>query len=730
VTSAGDEQRGFSLDPFQVEAIAALDAGRSVLVCAPTGSGKTVVAEHAVAQALRDGTRAFYTTPIKALSNQKHRDLAALHGADRVGLVTGDLSIAPEAPIVVMTTEVLRNMLYADSAALTGLGVVVLDEVHYLEDRERGAVWEEVLIHTPRDVRFVCLSATVSNAEELAAWLTTVRGPTEVVVEHRRPVTLRNRYLAARRSGGLEEIPVLTRGRPNPRGEEFDAAPRGGPRQARPPRGRWAVPRRAEVVSLLADTERLPAIVFVFSRAGCDEAARALAGSGLRLTDASEAAAIRDVVERSCTGISAADRVVLEHARFVEGLTAGIAAHHAGMVPAHKVAVEECFARGLVKVVFATETLALGINMPARSVVIEQLSRYRGSGHEMLTPGEYTQLTGRAGRRGLDPVGDAIVLWSPYVPFAEIAELVASREYHLRSAFCPTYNMVVNLVAGHSPDAARELLGRSFAQFQRATRLAELRRRVRSIEGELKRLRGARPSRRDPTRIAAVRSRLAAANADLEAGQDSLAERFGRMLTVLERWEALDGWALTDRGRQLARVTHECDLLLVTALGDGLFDGLTPPELAGVLSMLTYEHRSRNPAPEPWFATEAMAAAAAGLERRGAALEADERRHGLPTSRLPDATLVAVVHGWASGHDLAEVLDDELGSPGDFVRNVRRLVDVCGQVAVASNVPATARVARQAADLLSRGIVAAGQVETGALPSDAAAVADVTGPAT
>ena len=728
MTSKSSRTGGFTLDPFQIEAIAALDAGRSVLVCAPTGSGKTVVAEHAVAQALQEGTRAFYTTPIKALSNQKHRDLAAIHGADRVGLVTGDLSIAPGAPIVVMTTEVLRNMLYADSAALSGLGVVILDEVHYLEDRERGAVWEEVLIHTPRNVRFVCLSATVSNAEELAAWLTTVRGPTEVVVEHTRPVTLRNRFLAARRSGGLEEIPVLTRGRPNPRGEEFDAPLRGGPRTARPPRSRWAVPRRAEVIALLAATERLPVINFVFSRAGCDEEARSLAESGLRLTDGAESAAIRAVVERTCAGISATDRSVLQHDRFVEGLAAGIAAHHAGMVPAHKVAVEECFAQGLVKVVFATETLALGINMPARSVVIEQLSRFRGNGHEMLTPGEYTQLTGRAGRRGLDPVGDAFVLWSPYVPFAEIAELVGSREYHLRSAFRPTYNMVVNLVAGHAPDEARELLGRSFAQFQRAGRITELRRRVRGLEGELKRLRSARPSRRDPTRIEAVRARLADANDDLEEGQDTLADRFGRMLTILERWEVLDGWALTERGLQLARITHECDLLLVTAMGDGLFDGLTPPELAGVLSMLTYEHRSRNLAPDPWFATEAMADVAAGIERRGRALEADERRHGLPASRLPDATLVAVVHGWASGHDLAEVLDEDLGSPGDFVRNVRRLIDVCGQVANASSVPATSRAARQAADLLGRGIVAAGQVETGPIPTGEAPLHDSSEP--
>ncbi len=485
----------FDLDGFQVTAADAVAEGRNVLVSAPTGSGKTVVAEMAVAAALAGGTRAFYTTPIKALSNQKHADLAAALGEESVGLLTGDHMVNPDAPVVVMTTEVLRNMLYSHSDALEGLGWVVLDEVHFLQDAYRGPVWEEVLIHTPAAVRFACLSATVSNAAELGDWIEALRGSTVTVVEHRRPIELDLLYMVSDRQSPVDHlIPLLVDGQPNEVGAAFDRddATRGDQRGARRrgaqrgrPQRRYRTPRRVDVVERLDAESLLPAIYFVFSRKGCDEAARRCFADGVRLTTREEADEIRALVDDSTHSLSDVDLGVLGHDEFRECLARGIAPHHAGMVPAFREAVERCFARGLAKVVFATETLALGINMPARSVVVEQLSKYTGDGHAMLTPAQFTQLTGRAGRRGIDTHGAAVVLWSPYVDFATAATLAASRDFRLRSAFRPNYNMVVNLVANHARDQVRSVLGRSFAQFQADRTLVDRRAELERVESDM-----------------------------------------------------------------------------------------------------------------------------------------------------------------------------------------------------------------------------------------------------
>jgi ATP-dependent RNA helicase HelY len=464
----------FPLDHFQLEALDALDAGHHVVVAAPTGSGKTVVAEYGIEVTRQAGRRAFYTAPLKALSNQKFRDLRERYGAGKVGLLTGDNAIDGDAPVVVMTTEVLRNMIYAGSAHLDDLGLVVLDEVHFLQDAYRGPVWEEVIVHLPDHVRLVCLSATVSNTTELAAWIQTVRGPTTPVVELRRPVHLHDRYLVGDRTNDrLHFLETFEGGRPNPEAQRLDAsAVRGGRagRYERPPRGSGRrvlyTPGRVETVDLLDQRRLLPAIVFIFSRNQCDEAARSCLAAGLRLTDGAERGRIREIVAARLDGISEDDLEVLGYGQFAAQLDAGIAAHHAGMVPAFKEAVEACFVEGLIKVVFATETLAVGINMPARTVVIEKLSKFTGDHHEMLTAGEYTQLTGRAGRRGIDDEGHAVVLWSPFVSFDQVAALAASRTFHLRSAFRPTYNMAANLVGTYSDEQAHHLLNLSFAQYQ------------------------------------------------------------------------------------------------------------------------------------------------------------------------------------------------------------------------------------------------------------------------
>ncbi|HEU5474837.1 MAG TPA: DEAD/DEAH box helicase [Actinophytocola sp.] len=479
----------FELDPFQQEACAALEHGHGVLVCAPTGAGKTVVGEFAVHLALAEGRKCFYTTPIKALSNQKYADLVARYGPDTVGLLTGDTSINGNAPVVVMTTEVLRNMLYAGSSTLDGLGYVVMDEVHYLADRFRGAVWEEVILHLPEWVRLVSLSATVSNAEEFGEWLVEVRGDTTVVVDEHRPVPLWQHMLLGGRmldlfagedTDGLAKInPELLR-RADDVGRQQPAWP--GPRQRgrRPaPRGsRFRPPSRVDVVQRLDSAALLPAIVFVFSRAGCDAAVGQCARSGLRLNGETEVTEIRRIVDGRTRELPDADLGVLGYWEWREALERGFASHHAGLLPAFKETVEELFVRGLVKVVFATETLALGINMPARTVVLERLVKYNGEAHVELTPGEYTQLTGRAGRRGIDVEGHAVVVWQPGVDPRQVAGLASTRTYPLRSSFRPGYNMAVNLVERVGVEAARELLEQSFAQFQADRSVVGLARRI------------------------------------------------------------------------------------------------------------------------------------------------------------------------------------------------------------------------------------------------------------
>ncbi|MCT1907983.1 DEAD/DEAH box helicase [Brachybacterium paraconglomeratum] len=548
----------FALDDFQLAGGRALEDGRSVLVAAPTGAGKTVVGEFAVHLALAQGRKVFYTAPIKALSNQKFGELADWLGAERVGLLTGDTSIRPTAEVVVMTTEVLRNMLYADSDLLDALGFVVMDEVHYLADRLRGPVWEEVIIHLDRSVQLVALSATVSNAEEFGAWLQEVRGETSIIVSETRPVPLWQHVIVGEelldlfvdadgeavvshgpgarsdrqvnpeieritsfslpvdeRSGGQRGRGYRgrkgTRGRHRPRGAGRHGSPRGerggdprgeheGPRRHGPGSGhddsrhgggrhggsRGAAGgrpmRRPEVVELLDDAALLPAIMFIFSRAGCEGAVQQCARARLRLTDDHERGEIRAVLDERLAEIGVEDEEVLGLHAFRRAVLDGYAAHHAGMLPLLKTVVEELFARGLLKVVFATETLALGINMPARSVVLEKLVKFNGVEHADLTPGEYTQLTGRAGRRGIDTEGHAVIVGGPRFDAPAAASLASRRTYPLRSAFRPTPNMAVNLLDRFDLSRARETLETSFAQFQADRSVVGLARRARELE--------------------------------------------------------------------------------------------------------------------------------------------------------------------------------------------------------------------------------------------------------
>ena len=562
--------------------MAAVDAGRSVLVAAPTSSGKTVVAEHAVEQALAAGRRAFYTAPIKALSNQKFRDLGEMFGHHRVGLMTGDQVVAPDAPVVVMTTEVLRNMLYAGSDAVSDLAWVVLDEVHFLEDPYRGAVWEEVLLHLAPTVGLVALSATVSNAAELGDWITSVRGPTDVVVESRRPVRLLAHYLVAergRRGTGrrVHRTPLLGKGgKPNPDGHRFDLE--GSQRHGRGRSGPWVPPRRNEVITELAGAGLLPAIHFIFSRAGCDEARDTVMRDGLVLNDEREATAVDAHLAERLVTVGSADRVALGVEAWSEGLRRGIASHHAGMVPLFKEITEELFAAGLVKLVYATETLAMGVNLPARSVVIDRLTKFTGQTHEVLTPGQFTQLTGRAGRRGLDVEGHALVCWSPFVPFDRVAGLAGSRDFVLRSAFRPTYNMVANMVDSRTRAEAVDLLARSFAQFQVDRRTATRLQRTSAKREEVERLR-----------------RSLGDNAMDASGSASQRRAVGRpvAVAVLRPGDVVlpdDGQAhvvlsVANRGGGRIRVRTLDQAGRVALLGDGGDDDMGDPDLVGQVDL-------------------------------------------------------------------------------------------------------------------------------------------------
>ncbi|MGD0982700.1 MAG: DEAD/DEAH box helicase [Acidimicrobiales bacterium] len=684
----------YPLDRFQLDAIELLDDGQSVLVSAPTGSGKTVVAEYAVHLALQEGAKVFYTTPIKALSNQKYGDFRRKYGADRVGLLTGDNSINGQAPIVVMTTEVLRNMIHAEPGRLADLRYVVLDEVHFLQDPYRGGVWEEVILGAPSNVTLVCLSATVANADQLAAWISEVRGTTGVVIESHRPVELKNLFVVGDRSSEhIQLLPTFVDGRPNPEAVRLDGlmaragtgrrgAGRAGPGGAgtpgaagvrsRPARPQLYRPRRVEVVDRLAAERLLPAIYFVFSRAGCDESVRHCLVDGLRLTTPEEQRRIRAIVESYVDPLTDDDLAVLGYPVYAAGLEAGVAAHHAGMVPPFREAVEACFAEALVKVVFATETLALGINMPARSVVIEEVTKFGGRGHQELTPGEYTQLTGRAGRRGIDDIGYAAVVCSPFHSFGDVARIAGGRPRALSSSFRPTYNLAVNLVRRHSREAAYTLVSSSFAQFL--------------------------------------------TDEDLVGELDSV-------LGVLERRGYLEGWRITEAGGRLAGLYHEADLLVAESLEAGHLDGLDPASLAAVTSGLCYEARREREAPLP-APNAKVARRLEAIEQLSEALSEEEKSAHLPVTRGVDTGFAALIYEWARGRDLRQVLQPGGGpgrrgrkaaplmSGGDFVRNVKQVIDLLRQVAMVAARPETSKSARAGAERLLRDVVAASSVVT------------------
>ena len=871
------ESLSFVLDDFQLQACRAIDAGSGVLVAAPTSAGKTVVGQFAVYTALSKQTRCFYTTPIKALSNQKFNEFVDFYGAENIGLLTGDSSINGDAPIVVMTTEVLRNMLYEDSSGLRGLSHVVMDEVHYLADRSRGAVWEEVIIHLSESVSVVALSATVSNAEEFGDWLRTVRGKTEVIVEEHRPIPLHQHVMVGDELHDLFVDKARTKVSP-----ELQRIARNDRQQSRHGYGRGNrfrsryTPSRVEVIEELDRAGLLPSITFIFSRAACDDAVSQCLAGGLSVTTPEERLLIRGVVDAHFPDASSEELRVLGFASWCEGLEKGIAAHHAGLLPAFKVVVEQLFQEGLVKVVFATETLALGINMPARSVVLEKLTKWNGSVHAPVTAGEYTQLTGRAGRRGIDTQGHAIVVWHNELDPDSLAGLASTRTYPLKSSFKPSYNMAINLIGKFGTHRARELLESSFAQFQAdksvvglATQMRRnesaidgyqeamechlgdfssymaLRRQLSNLEKDTKRD-GVRERRHNATnflnevergdvivvdsdrrsstpyvvldeardsddprprvmsqsrvvkrigytdvgdqgrvigriRIPATfdsrspktrnwladqiadvsrgaprveRGEQSESKADIEVSRlrkairahvchgcsdreehvrwheriystrreieklesrvatrtSSIAKEFDQICDVLTELKYLEkqdtNHIVTDAGAILGRIYCELDLLAAECLRSGVWDDLTPEQMASAVSTLVYESRRDDDRDTENIPDGALGIALTEMVYKWGVLKEIETQHRMDSLRDMDPGFVWLTLKWARGQSIARVLKSSDLQAGDFVRWSKQVIDLLGQISLASEDPKVANAARSSSDLINRGIVA------------------------
>ena len=652
----------YKLDHFQKEAIKALDASNSVLLTAPTSSGKTFVAEYAIEKALEESKHLYYTAPIKALCNQKFRDFSNQFGEENVGLLTGDHSIRSDSKVLVMTTEVLRNMLYSSRGAPEELRYVVLDEIHFLEDPYRGAVWEEIILTLPKNVLIVALSATVSNADELKDWITSVRGNIEKITRETRPVPLKGHFFAVEKSRNhqLTRIEILKNGKPNSRGQIFSNARRGrGKQNFR----RWTTPRRSEIVAELKKLEMLPAIYFIFSRKGCDEARDSMVRYVGSLNNSEEGKKARKYAEERFALLTEEEKRILRVDLLLEGLEKGFASHHAGLLPLFKQTIEELFSLGLLKLVFATETLAVGVNLPARSVVIEKLTKFNGESHELLKPSQFTQLTGRAGRRGIDVEGHSFTCWSPFVPFNEVVDLLTSKEFALISAFTPTYNMLANLLSTRSESEAAELLANSFAQFQWV-------RNTRNMNSGL---------------IQEVQFRR----------------------NVLEATGLADGWSLTETGMPLTKIFNESDLLVTRAISDGILDGLPPEELAALVSCFIFrsrgkEKRGKKSRESENFINESIKE----LMLLNDEIERIEVGFGIQPNTPPDPGFAKVVFDWVSGRTLSEVLTKEL-TGGEFVRNIRLSVDLLKQI---SNVaaPETAKLSLRTVELMERGVVSLG----------------------
>lgn len=743
----------FELDNFQREAFIAIESDKNVLVSAPTGSGKTLVADFGIFITKKRGLRSIYTTPIKALSNQKFRELIERYGVENVGLLTGDNSVNKDAPIVVMTTEVLRNMIYEDFSRTLDIGLVVMDEVHYLADRNRGVVWEEVLILLPKEIVVVALSATVSNASEIGDWLTEVRGSTEVIVEGKRPIPL-EQFVVTK----SEIIPLFSK-------EDSATVNKNLIRIHQAAQSRRTskykrsdqmslVPSQEKVISQLRNANLLPAIYFIFSRKQCDVAVENLLSSKIRLTTDAESLACDQFIEQVLQALEGEDWNLLGIDRWQAAVRRGFAAHHAGLLPVIKETTEKLFQNGLIKLVFATDTLALGINMPARSVVLDKLDKWNGETHELLTAAEYTQITGRAGRRGIDNRGASIICFSRATDPRYLSNLATNRAFELKSSFQPRYNMVCGLLEKRTIVQTEQLLEKSLAQFQAKLKVKKMVTRQKREEEALEKYRNTASchlgdineylslvkalavaqKRNDPEwevlkkairqhpvhsckdreshlrwgeRRLKLEKQVASLKRDISRDTSGIKRIFKNVLSVLEKFEYLtvsdSDNILTNKGELLTKIHSEQDLLLGEAIDRNVFSNLKPSELVSLVSGLTYESRIDQDY-EYWLPNEVLNERADELLAISHEIIGLEDKHDLSFTSEPDFSFANSVFMWANGASLRKVLKVANMSAGDFVRSMKQNIDLLGQISAFEN--SLAQTAKDALKLINRGVIA------------------------
>lgn len=741
----------FELDDFQKEACKCIENKESVVVCAPTGAGKTVIAEFAIQCALKNDERIFYTTPLKALSNQKFNDFSQKYGADKVGLLTGDSSFNRNAQIVVMTTEVFRNMLYCTnfgsiSDNMQKVRYVVLDEVHYMNDEQRGTVWEESIIYCPTDVQIIALSATVANADKLTEWINTVHSKTKLINTDFRPVPLRYYYFDSSQPNTI--LPLLSPGgllnkKIRPEKKEFRRGPRGRAQQKS---------HVKDVVRNLYEKDMLPAIYFTFSRKKCDEQMEKCAS--LCLVTKQEQEEIKRIIDEYI-----AENPYLYKNKHIEFLLQGVASHHAGLLPSWKVLVEKLFQKGLIKVVFATETLAAGINMPARSTVISSISKRTDDGHRMLTASEFLQMSGRAGRRGMDEVGYVTIVGTPFQSPQEVADLVLSDANPLESRFAPSYSMVLNLLQRFTIDEAKELILKSFGYFSSNSRLIGLTTQQELNNEKIKEVSEFRCwcklTNKDLQEYNKVRNiyvqnrQIAKTIRKQEKGkhrplppeaiafEQTVKEQLNKMhsfncdtcklykkhmksLDLLERYQkrgeqlakeidnqrdifwnkflshrnvlSVYGYLQddfpTDKGKTASQIRSENELFLAEILFSGVLDNLTPAELASVICAITTEDMRADMYSQLPLSQKVRKTLNKIKDIRRK-LERVQNENNVDDCMYINSFYCALIEMWANGAEWDEIINQVEMGEGDIVRCFKRVVDVLRQLTTIENVPET-----------------------------------------
>lgn len=751
----------FELDDFQKEACQIIDEGQSVVVCAPTGAGKTVIAQHAINNAIRDGVRIFYTTPLKALSNQKFYDFCEQYGQENVGLLTGDISINRGAQIVIMTTEVFRNMLYGTNFGavadnLKNVRYVVLDEVHYMNDEQRGTVWEESIIYCPTNIQIIALSATVANCQELTDWINTVHSKTKLVNTDFRPVPLRFFYFDS--SQPLKLLPLLT-----PSGQLNS--------KIKPEKPQWARGKEKnkksyvkQIISNLANQNMLPAIYFTFSRRKCDEQMEKC--SGLELNTKAEQVQIKEFIDEFI-----ADNPHLYGNKNIDYLIQGVASHHAGLLPAWKSLVEKLFQKGLIKVVFATETLAAGINMPARSTVISSVSKRTDSGHRMLTASEFLQMSGRAGRRGMDEIGYVVVVGTSFQSPEEVAQLVLSDANDLESKFSPGYSMVLNLLQRFDLEEAKELILKSFGYYSSDYRLRPILQQLKEYDNQLKEnefvcpskltdediknydkiryiyvqnrqtykkiLKQEKHKKRELTTeiiefgkrnkeelhqmqqftcdqcklykkhsksidvIERINSKKRKLEKEIERQKDIFWNKFLSHRAILEEFGYLENDYPTERGKTTSQIRSENELFLSEVIFSGLLENLTPSQLAGVICALTTEDL-RIEIPYIPF-SEPVRKTLNKIRNIKRKIEKAQNNHNVETPLYINPYFSSLIELWVEDAQWDTITGSIEMGEGDIVRAFKRVVDVLRQITVIDNVPeALVFTAREAIDKILR----------------------------